>query len=43
MWGRLGVYDGVDIGRGQEGHSCVGDSGNAWVLWKVLGSQVGVI
>ena len=29
----------VDIGKGQEGHSCVGDSGKAWVLWEVVGSQ----
>ena len=27
----------VDVGRGQEGHSCVGDSGNVWVLLEVVG------
>ena len=27
----------VDIGRGQEGHSCVDGSDNEWVLWKVVG------
>ena len=26
----------MDVGRGQEGHSCVGDSGNVWVLLKVV-------
>ena len=33
----MGVYDGCGIGRGQEGHSCVNDSGNVWVLWEVVG------
>ena len=27
----------VDVGRGQEGHSCVGDSGNVWVFLEVVG------
>ena len=27
----------VDVGRGQEGHSCVGDSGNVLVLLEVVG------
>ena len=27
----------MDVGRGQEGHSCVGDSGNVWVLLEVVG------
>ena len=26
----------MDVGRGQEGHSCVGDSGNVWVLLEVV-------
>ena len=26
----------MDVGRGQEGHSCVGDSGNVCVLLKVV-------
>ena len=27
----------VDVGMGQDGHSCVGDSGNARVLLEVVG------
>ena len=27
----------VDVGRGQEGHSCGGDSGNVWVFLEVVG------
>ena len=27
----------VDVGRGQEEHSCVNDSGNVWVLFQVVG------
>ena len=27
----------VDVGRDQEGHSCIGDSGNVWVLLEVVG------
>ena len=27
----------VDVGRDQEGHSCVGDSSNVWVLLEVVG------
>ena len=27
----------VNVGRGQERHGCVGDSGNVWVLLEVVG------
>ena len=26
----------VDVERGQEGHSCIGDSGNMWVFLEVV-------
>ena len=27
----------VDVGRGQEGHTCISDSGNVWVFLEVVG------